>query len=272
MIGGRRRDGPYSCKDRDPFLILGPSETPVTASHSLPAIDLSRCVLRTISQDGAFVVCRGAQPATSREPASVLVVMPRTEHPRPECVQMLEHEYALRADLDPTWAVRPLRARPASGAPVPGPRRSRRRAAGAETGNAADGARTVLAARRRSGRGARRTAPPRHHPQGPDAGSRHDRRGDGAGVADRFPHRVAPAARAPDAGAARGDRGHAALHGARTDGADEPLDRFAQRSLLVRRHSVRDGDRDAAIYRVRSDGMGALPHGPAARPASRTRQ
>ena len=107
MIGGRRRYGPYSCKDRDPFLILGPSETPVTASHSLPAIDLSRCVLRTISQDGAFVVCRGAQPATSREPASVLVVMPGTEHPRPECLQMLEHEYALRADLDPTWAVRP---------------------------------------------------------------------------------------------------------------------------------------------------------------------
>ena len=103
----RRRYGPYSGKDRDPFLILGPSETPVTASHSLPAIDLSRCVLRTISQDGAFVVCRGAQPATSGEPASVLVVMPRTEHPRPECLQMLEHEYALRADLDPTWAVRP---------------------------------------------------------------------------------------------------------------------------------------------------------------------
>ena len=107
MIGAQRRSGPYSCKDRDPLLILGPSETPVTVSHSLPAIDLFRCVLRTISQDGAFVVCRGAQPATSREPASVLVVMPRTEHPRPECVQMLEHEYALRANLDPMWAVRP---------------------------------------------------------------------------------------------------------------------------------------------------------------------
>jgi PAS domain S-box-containing protein len=91
---------------RDPFLILGPSETPVTA-HSLPAIDLSQCVLHTISQDGAFVVCRAAQPAISREPASFLVVMPATEHPRTECVQMLEHEYALRADLDPAWAVRP---------------------------------------------------------------------------------------------------------------------------------------------------------------------
>ena len=83
MIGGRRRYGRYSCKDRDPFLILGPSETPVTASHSLPAIDLSRCVLRTISQDGAFVVCRGAQPATSREPASFLVVMPGTRASSP---------------------------------------------------------------------------------------------------------------------------------------------------------------------------------------------
>jgi len=93
----------------------------VTASHSLPAIDLSRCVLRTISQDGAFVVCRGAQPATRSEPASVLVVMPRAEPPRPERVQMLEHEYALRADLDPTWAVRPraLLQLPADTAGVP---------------------------------------------------------------------------------------------------------------------------------------------------------
>ena len=38
----------------------------------------------------------------------MLVIMPSAEHPRPECVQKLEHEQALRADLDPTWAVRPL--------------------------------------------------------------------------------------------------------------------------------------------------------------------
>ncbi|HZX40302.1 MAG TPA: hypothetical protein VFE93_00605, partial [Myxococcaceae bacterium] len=34
--------------------------------------------------------------------------MPRAEHPAPDTVRMLEHEYALRAELDPTWAVRPL--------------------------------------------------------------------------------------------------------------------------------------------------------------------
>ena len=34
--------------------------------------------------------------------------MPRSEHPRPQTVRMLEHEYSLRDELDPLWAVRSL--------------------------------------------------------------------------------------------------------------------------------------------------------------------
>ena len=183
---------------------------------------------------------------------------------------MLEHEHALRFDLDASVGRSAPRARPPPGPRMPRARRSRRRAAGAKTGHAADGAGAVLAARRRSGRGARRTAPPGHHAQRPDAGSRHDRRGDGPGLADRVSYRVSPAARAADAGAARGDRRYAALHGAGTDRPDESLDRFAQRSLRARRHSVRNADRHPAVYRTRSDGMGALPHCPTADPAGRT--
>jgi PAS domain S-box-containing protein len=83
-------------------------ETPVTTSHLLPSVDLSQCVLEPIGQDGAFVLCRAHWTATSGESASVLVVMPRGEHPHFACDQMLKHEYALRTDLDATWAARPL--------------------------------------------------------------------------------------------------------------------------------------------------------------------
>ena len=34
--------------------------------------------------------------------------MPRSEHPRPQAVRMLEHEHSLRDQLDPAWAIRPV--------------------------------------------------------------------------------------------------------------------------------------------------------------------
>jgi PAS domain S-box-containing protein len=80
----------------------------VTTNHPLLSVDLSQCVLEPIGQDGTFVVCRAHWTATSGEPASVLVVMPRGEYPHPACERMLEHEYGLRADLDATWATQPL--------------------------------------------------------------------------------------------------------------------------------------------------------------------
>ena len=83
-------------------------------------------------------------------------------------------------------------------------------------------------------------------------------------LADRLRHCVPPAARAQEPRTARGDRRDARLHGAGTDRPDEPLDRFPQRSLLTGRHLLRDADGRAAVHRRRSDGVGPLPHRPAA--------
>ena len=80
----------------------------MAASDSPSGIDLSHYALETIRDDGPFVVCRGRRTATTRQPASILVIMLRGEHPRFEHLRMLEHEHALRFELDPRWAVRPL--------------------------------------------------------------------------------------------------------------------------------------------------------------------
>jgi PAS domain S-box-containing protein len=80
----------------------------VVTSQSLAVVDLSQYVFAPIGEDGEFIVYRGSPAASVGQLASVLLVMPSDEHPRPECVQMLEHEYALRADLEPSWATQPL--------------------------------------------------------------------------------------------------------------------------------------------------------------------
>jgi predicted ATPase/GAF domain-containing protein len=70
---------------------------------------LSDYTLKTLNKDGEFVRCRGrGRPGTSAHPPSVLVVMPRSEHPPIESVRMMEHEHSLRAELDAAWAVRPV--------------------------------------------------------------------------------------------------------------------------------------------------------------------
>jgi PAS domain S-box-containing protein len=77
-----------------------------TAESKHPEMYLSDYTLDTLHRHGEFVLCRG-RPRTgpSRHPRSILVLMSRSEHPRPESVRMLEHEHSLRADLDPAWAV-----------------------------------------------------------------------------------------------------------------------------------------------------------------------
>src|SRR6266850_440845 len=65
--------------------------------------------LQTVLQDGEFVLYRSSDPAdTTSAWRSVLVVMPRSEYPRPQMVRMLEHEHALRDELNPAWAIRSL--------------------------------------------------------------------------------------------------------------------------------------------------------------------
>src|SRR6267378_3060984 len=72
-------------------------------------MDLSDYTFDTLHKHGEFVLCRGRpRPGTSPHAPSVLVLMLRSEHPRPESVRMLEHEHSLRAELDAAWAVRPL--------------------------------------------------------------------------------------------------------------------------------------------------------------------
>ena len=63
--------------------------------------------LETLLEDGEFVLCRGGVPPGTTSPSgSVLIVMPRSEHPRPQAVRMLEHEHSLRDELDSAWALR----------------------------------------------------------------------------------------------------------------------------------------------------------------------
>ncbi|MFX6899671.1 hypothetical protein ABTH92_21095, partial [Acinetobacter baumannii] len=67
--------------------------------------NLSAERLQPILEDGEFVLYRQRDPTDSR---SLLVEIPQAEHPRPQVVGMLEHEYGLRGDLHPAWALRPV--------------------------------------------------------------------------------------------------------------------------------------------------------------------
>lgn len=82
-------------------------------------IDLAAYVLEPLWQDGACLLYRG-QPrdrSAGIVPA-VLVVAPGGDHPAPASLRRLEHEYALQAELDPAWAVRPLALAQHQGRPV----------------------------------------------------------------------------------------------------------------------------------------------------------
>src|SRR5919197_5693390 len=72
-------------------------------------MELSEYLLETLRQDGEFILYRGqhrSQRGTGLP--SLLVVALVSEHPAPGSLRRLEHEYSLRAELDPAWAVRPL--------------------------------------------------------------------------------------------------------------------------------------------------------------------
>src|SRR5262245_22233283 len=82
-------------------------------------IDLAAYVLEPLHQEGACLLSRGQlRVRRAGRVASLLVVAPVGDHPAPASLQRLEHEYALRAALDPAWAVRPLALVPHQGRPV----------------------------------------------------------------------------------------------------------------------------------------------------------
>jgi PAS domain S-box-containing protein len=60
----------------------------------------------TLWDDGEFVLCRGAWDGESRP---LLAAMPSSAQPSPGTLARLHHAFALREEIDPAWAARPLR-------------------------------------------------------------------------------------------------------------------------------------------------------------------
>src|SRR6266404_7171137 len=69
-------------------------------------IELSRYVFETLRKDEEFAFCRGRRD--DGELPTIFSLTPVSGHLVPGILQRLEHEYALRAELDSDWAARPL--------------------------------------------------------------------------------------------------------------------------------------------------------------------
>ena len=79
-------------------------------------IELSEYTFETLRKDGEFILYRGHhRRQTDASPPSILVMTPVSERPALGSLRRMEHEYSLRAELDPGWAVRPLALAPHKG-------------------------------------------------------------------------------------------------------------------------------------------------------------
>jgi predicted ATPase len=59
-------------------------------------------------EDGERVFCRGSRIGDDGNRSAVLVVLPAAEHPSRSIFDRLAHEYALKDELDASWAAQPL--------------------------------------------------------------------------------------------------------------------------------------------------------------------
>src|SRR5271168_3468225 len=82
------------------------------AKLTAPPVRPSLHLVEQLREDGVMRLAR-CRPEGGAAP--VLVVTPVHDHPQVSSIQRLEHEYALRAELDPAWAVHPLELRHDSG-------------------------------------------------------------------------------------------------------------------------------------------------------------
>jgi hypothetical protein len=73
--------------------------------RSSPVTDLSTSDLETLRRDGEFVLYRGR---IESDEARFLLLEPMSDPPTLRSLGRLEHEYALRGELDASWAVRPV--------------------------------------------------------------------------------------------------------------------------------------------------------------------
>jgi hypothetical protein len=71
-------------------------------------MDLSQYRLETLRQDGEFILYRGLhQTLTETSPPSILALSPLMERPSPATIKKMEHEFSLKDELNPAWAIRP---------------------------------------------------------------------------------------------------------------------------------------------------------------------
>ena len=206
-------------------------------------MELSEYKLKTLRKDGEFIVYRGQhQRPADASPPSILVVTTVLERPALGSLKKIEHEYSFRDELDPAWAARPLTLCQYKGQTMlvltdpggePLDRLLGRPMELTQFLPLAIGLTTALG--QVHGRGLiHKDIKPANVLVNPC---------DWPGVAHGFRHRFAPAARAPGAGTSRVHRRNTALHGSRTNRANESLDRFAERPLRLRRDALRDADR-----------------------------
>ena len=72
-------------------------------------MDLSEYRLETLRQDGEFILYRGLrQTKAETSPPSILALSPLMERPAPATIKKMEHEFSLKDQLDPVWAIRPI--------------------------------------------------------------------------------------------------------------------------------------------------------------------
>src|SRR5882757_9268460 len=72
-------------------------------------LELADGTRERLREDDEFVLYRNrCRSSINGLLHSTLVVAPIREHTAPRSLRRLEHEYSLRAELDPAWAVRPL--------------------------------------------------------------------------------------------------------------------------------------------------------------------
>src|SRR5712692_9859105 len=68
-------------------------------------MELSHSLLEPLWEDGEFVLSRGVRDG---DLAPLLLMSPALAQPAHASLQRLQHAYALREELEPTWAARPL--------------------------------------------------------------------------------------------------------------------------------------------------------------------
>src|SRR5215472_5779729 len=79
-------------------------------------MELSEYTLKTLRKDGEFILYRGQhQRPAHASPPTILVLTPVLERPALGSIRRMEHEYSLRADIDPGWGIRPFSLAPHMG-------------------------------------------------------------------------------------------------------------------------------------------------------------